>query len=73
MRKLLSVLLAVLIVASVAVVSFSAARGPVPRPLPFKSVKGDTVTKTYAVGETFTTYTLSERKPDQQWQDRFSR
>ena len=56
MRKLLSVLLAVLIVASVTVVSFSAA-GTGTATVTLKSVKGDTVTKTYAVGETFTTYT----------------
>ena len=56
MRKLLSVLLAVLIVASVTVVSFSAADTGTAT-VTLKSVKGDTVTKTYAVGETFTTYT----------------
>ena len=56
MRKLLSVLLAVLIVASVTVVSFSAAETGTAT-VTLKSVKGNTVTKTYAVGETFTTYT----------------
>ncbi len=62
MRKVLSILLAVLIVASVAVVSFSAAgtgagTGAGTATVTLKSVKGDTVTQTYAVGETFTTYT----------------
>lgn len=56
MRKFLSVLLAVLIVASVAVVSFSAADTGVAT-VTLMNVKGETVTKTYAVGDTITAYT----------------
>ena len=56
MRKFLSVLLAILILASVCVVSFSAAGTGVAK-VTLKSVKGDTVTKTYAVGDTITAYT----------------
>lgn len=62
MRKFLSVVLAVMIVASVAVVSFSAAGSGVAT-VTLKSVKGDTVTKTYAVGDTITAYTYLNTTP----------
>ncbi len=61
MRKLLCLLLAVIMVVSVAVVAVNAAQtaptGAGTATVTIQSVKGDTVTKTYAVGETFTTYT----------------
>lgn len=56
MRKFLSIMLAVMIVASVAVVSFSA-EGTGVATVTLQNVKGETVTQTYAVGETFTAYT----------------
>lgn len=61
MRKLLCLMLAVIMVVSVAVVAVNAAQtaptGAGTATVTIQSVKGDTVTKTYAVGETFTTYT----------------
>lgn len=61
MRKLLCLMLAVIMVVSVAVVAVNAAQtaptGAGTATVTLESVKGDTVTKTYAVGETFTTYT----------------
>lgn len=57
MRKVLSVLLAILIIASVTVVSFSAADDTGAATVTLKGLQGETVTQTYAVGETFTAYT----------------
>ena len=61
MRKLLCLMLAVIMVVSVAVIAVNAAQtaptGAGTATVTIQSVKGDTVTKTYAVGETFTTYT----------------
>ncbi|MBQ3266167.1 MAG: hypothetical protein IJH07_10370 [Ruminococcus sp.] len=55
MRKILSIMLAIVMIASVAVVSVSAADGVATVTL--KSVTGEEVTKTYAVGDTVTAYT----------------
>lgn len=58
MRKFLSILLAVLMVASVSVMSFSAADTEVQTAtVTLKNIFGDTVTETYAVGDTITAYT----------------
>lgn len=61
MRKLLCLMLAVIMVVSVAVIAVNAAQtaptGAGTATVTIQSVKGDTVTKAYAVGETFTTYT----------------
>lgn len=61
MRKLLCLMLAVIMVVSAAVIAVNAAQtaptGAGTATVTIQSVKGDTVTKTYAVGETFTTYT----------------
>ena len=61
MRKLLCLMLAVIMVVSAAVIAVNAAQtaptGAGTATVTIQSIKGDTVTKTYAVGETFTTYT----------------
>ncbi len=58
MRKFLSILLAVLMVASVSVISFSAAdTGVQTATVTLKNIFGDTVSKTYVVGDTITAYT----------------
>lgn len=58
MRKFLSILLAVLMVASVSVISFSAADTEVQTAtVTLKNIFGETVTETYVVGETITAYT----------------
>ncbi len=62
MRKLLSILLAVVLVASVAVMAVGAADADTAADaagtatVTLFDVKGDSVTQTYSVGETFTTY-----------------
>ena len=62
MRKLLSILLAVVLVASVAVMAFgaadvdSAAQAADTATVTLYDIKGNTTTQTYSVGETFTAY-----------------
>ncbi len=56
MRRFLSILLAVMIIASVSVVSIGAADTGVAK-VTMISVKGNSVTETYAVGDTITAYT----------------
>ena len=56
MRKILSLMLAILMVVSVTVIAASAA-GAQTATVTLVSVKGNSVTQTYAVGETFTAYT----------------
>ncbi|MBQ3329701.1 MAG: carboxypeptidase regulatory-like domain-containing protein [Ruminococcus sp.] len=55
MRKLLCLMLAVIMIASVAIVAVHAEEGTATVTL--KNVKGESVTQTYRVGETFTAYT----------------
>ena len=63
MRKFLSLVLAIMMVASVAVIAVSAAdtdaaaAGAATATITLYNVKGESVTQTYAVGETFTAYT----------------
>ena len=58
MRKFLSILLAVLMVASVSVIAFSAAGTEAQTAtVTLKNIFGETVTETYAVGDTITAYT----------------
>lgn len=58
MRKFLSILLAVLMVASVSVIAFSAAGTEAQTAtVTLKNIFGETVTETYSVGDTITAYT----------------
>lgn len=63
MRKILSLLLALVIVASLTVVAVSAAGADAAdtavgtATVTFTNIKGESITQTYAVGETFTAYT----------------
>ena len=56
MRRFLIILLAVMIIASVSVVSIGAADTGVAK-VTMISVQGNSVTETYAVGDTITAYT----------------
>lgn len=57
MRKLLSLVLALVMIASLTVVAVSAADNTGVAVVTLKGLRGETVTQTYAVGETFTAYT----------------
>ena len=57
MRKLLSLVLALVMVASLTVVAVGAAGASGAATVTLKGLQGETVSQTYAVGETFTAYT----------------